>query len=320
MSIQPVILCGGSGTRLWPLSRELYPKQLINLVGDESLLQSTVRRLHGLPDCRPPQLICNEEHRFLVAEQMRQMNMEPGSILLEPEGKNTAPALTLAALSAKSGDDILLTMPADHVIRDVSVFHDAVTSGVKWLSTQPDTIVTFGIVPAGIETGYGYIQKARILEDGVFEVERFVEKPDYETAKGYVESGDFLWNSGIFMITAKAWLQQVEKLAPGMATVCQAAYEKRHEEHDFIRVHAETFSDCPADSIDYAVVEKTQNPIVVIPLDAGWSDVGAWSSLWEISEQDDNGNVIRGDVQIHDVEDSLLFADRRLVSAVGVRD
>ncbi len=321
MHIQPVILCGGSGTRLWPLSRDLYPKQLIELIGEGSLLQQTVTRVSGMGEhVRSPLFICNEEHRFLLAEQLREQQCYENSIMLEPVGRNTAPAMTLAALAAISKDDVLLVMPADHVIEDIPAFQQAVYTGADFLKNNDNGIITFGIVPTGIETGYGYIQKGVTDDKGVAAVQRFVEKPDFDTAKAYVESGQFLWNSGLFMVRASVWLEQAQQCCPDIIAACTKAYTARKEDHDFIRVDADLFAKSPSDSIDYAVIEKTQAPIGVIPMDAGWSDVGAWSSLWAISEQDEQGNVIKGDVQVHGVTNSLLFSSGRLLSAVGLND
>jgi len=328
-TIQPVILSGGSGSRLWPLSREHYPKQLLALVGKNSLLQDTVDRLQksgsGLT-VKNPVLVCNEEHRFLVAEQMRQIDISTNSIILESIGRNTAPALTLAALSIsqKGNDDIMLVMPADHVIRDVEGFHEAVSHGA--LLAGSGALVTFGIVPSHAETGYGYIKSGAAIEsDGnAFSVEKFVEKPDENTATAYLASGDYFWNSGIFMMKASVWLDAMKGFRSDISDVCCSAFEQGMKDHDFFRADAEIFKACPSDSIDYAVMEKAtidnQFSVSVIPIDVGWSDVGAWSSLWEVSERDQDGNVIKGDVATKDTKNSLLISEHRLVAGVGIED
>jgi len=314
MRLQPVILSGGSGTRLWPLSRELYPKQLLCLVGDGTMLQQTAARLVGLENVSAPLIVCNEEHRFLVAEQLREINVSAADIILEPIGRNTAPALTLAALAATAGgqDPLLLVMPADHVIRDVSVFQTAVREAVGL--AQDGRLVTFGIVPQGAETGYGYIRRGQGAE-----VSAFVEKPNAETAAAYLKSGDYLWNSGMFLVRASVWLDEVERHSPRIFKACQSAFADSHTDGDFRRVAKDAFVLCPSDSIDYAVMEKTDRAAVV-PLDAGWSDIGAWSALWQVSEQDSDGNVTQGDVVAHDTRNALLIAQHRLIGAVGIED
>ncbi len=334
MDLQPVILSGGSGTRLWPLSREHYPKQLLPLHGDDTMLQDTVLRLDGFSfsegTVNPPLVICNEEHRFLVAEQVRQLEKEYKKILLEPVGRNTAPALTLAALSIVTDDEdgMMLVMPADHVIQDKASFHRVVQKGFE--SASQGTLVTFGIVPTAPEIGYGYIKKGELqplqgIED-VFTLAAFVEKPDLARAESYLTSGEYLWNSGMFMMKATAWLAAIEKFNPDMAQACRTAYEKGAADSDFYRVDTEAFQRCPSDSIDYAVMERvTESNIddvtaVVIPLDAGWSDVGAWPALWEIGEQDENGNVIKGDVYAFNTKNTLALSESRLVAMVGLED
>ncbi|MDH3513969.1 MAG: mannose-1-phosphate guanylyltransferase/mannose-6-phosphate isomerase [Gammaproteobacteria bacterium] len=315
MKINPVILSGGSGTRLWPLSREHYPKQLLCLLGNQTLLQQTVARLDGMKDVAAPLLVCNEEHRFLIAEQLRQMGKSPADILLEPVGRNTAPALTIAtlALLKHAPEDVLmLVMPADHVIRDNSRFRDAVAKAAAL--AEKGHLVTFGIKPAGPETGYGYIKKG----DGDA-VAAFVEKPDRETAVRYVESGDYYWNSGMFMMLASAWIAELERLHPAMLESCRAAYEQGNRDSDFYRVNAQAFGSCLPNSIDYAVMEETDKAAMVA-LDAGWLDIGAWSSLWEASAQDAEGNVVQGDVYLHDTENTLLIAQHRFLAAVGLND
>lgn len=331
--IRPVVLCGGSGTRLWPLSREHYPKQLLCLVGSHTLLQQTISRLDGLDDVAEPLLVCNEEHRFLVAEQVRQIGRTPAEIILEPVGKNTAPAATLAALSLVKRDPraLMLVMPADHIIRDLTAFRQAIREGIRL--AQQDRLVTFGVVPAAPETGYGYIQRGRPLAEPAtanassddkcsptsYEISAFVEKPDAATAQRYIETGKYFWNSGMFLMRAGLWLEELQRHRPDILRVCQAAYEQGRRDGDFYRVGEQVFAACPSDSIDYAVMEKTDRA-AVITLDAGWSDIGAWSTLWQVSKQDAQGNVARGDVYVHDTENALLIAEHRLLAAVGLRD
>ena len=321
-----MILSGGSGTRLWPLSREQYPKQLLPLVGDESLLQATVRRMDGLPAVAEPLLVCNEEHRFVVAEQVRQLGRQ-GSVLLEPIGRNTAPALTLAALWAlRSGDPVLVVMPADHVILDGKAFRDAVQRAAAL--AELGMAVTFGITPDCAETGYGYIQRGAALTAtaGAFALARFVEKPNKETAQGYLESGDYLWNSGIFVMKASAWRSAIGVCRPDILSACEAALAEMKTDGDFVRVGKDVFAACPADSIDYAVMERITAGVAglpaaaVIPLTAGWSDVGAWDSLWKVVPKDADGNAFRGDVMLHGTTDTLAFSESRLVACVGVHD
>lgn len=335
MIIQPVILSGGSGTRLWPLSREHYPKQLLPLVGELTLLQETVHRLSGLPqeDIAPPLLVCNEEHRFLVAEQLRQLGERPSGIVLEPTGRNTAPALTLAALHTlrEAQDAVLLVMPADHVMQDRTAFQAAAREGQRW--AEQGVWVTFGIVPTRPETGYGYIRQGAAAraqaraqsQDAVSPhvVDSFVEKPDASTAGAYVESGEYLWNSGIFMMRASDWLSAIGTLRTDIAQACERAFTQGRADGEFWRVDATAFGACPSESIDYAVMEKLADigaQAVVVPLQAGWSDIGAWSTLWEISPKDEHGNAIRGDVITHATRNSLLMAQHRVVAAVGLED
>lgn len=328
--IQPVILSGGSGSRLWPLSREHYPKQLLALVGKNSLLQDTAARLQQSDNSKltvkNPVLVCNEEHRFLVAEQLRQMGIPSNRIILESVGRNTAPALTLAALaiSQKGNDDVMLVMPADHVIRDNEAFLDAVSKGAKL--ANDGGLITFGIVPSHAETGYGYIKSDMSAKGGgeAFSVEKFVEKPNAQTAARYLDSGDYYWNSGIFMMKASVWLKAVEDFRSDIGDVCRTAFDKGTEDHDFFRADGGIFNACPSDSIDYAVMEKAATderfPVAVIPIDVGWSDVGAWSSLWDVSERDEDGNVVKGDVATKDTKNSLLISEHRLVAGVGIED
>ncbi len=318
--IIPVILSGGAGTRLWPLSRELYPKQLLPLTSTHTMLQETVQRLAGLK-ASAPLVVCNEAHRFLVAEQLRQLGVSPLATILEPAGRNTAPAIALAAHAALKGsaaaaDPILLVLPADHVIRDVPAFQQAVHAALS--AAQAGQLATFGVVPRSPETGYGYIQRG--LQSGaVYRIARFVEKPDAARAGEFVKSGDYYWNSGMFMFGARRYLDELARFAPQIAQVCEAAFGAARADLDFTRVDAKTFEACPADSIDYAVMEKTADAVVV-PLDAGWSDVGSWSALHEASAADANGNVTHGDVISEDTHGSYLHAQSRLVAAVGLQD
>jgi mannose-1-phosphate guanylyltransferase/mannose-6-phosphate isomerase len=321
MLITPVILSGGSGTRLWPLSRELYPKQLLPLVGIRTMLQDTVTRLSGIDGIEAPLIVANDTHRFMIAEQMRQIGVKPVAIMLEPVGRNTAPAVAVAALYALSRrkDPVLLVLPADHVIKDVASFQAAVAAGGR-LAKQ-GRLITFGIVPTGPETGYGYIKKGKSLraKDSAYAVERFVEKPDLATATKYVSSGSYLWNSGMFMFRASAFLKELRRFAPAMLAACTKAYEASARDLDFLRLGKEAFAACPADSIDYAVMEKTVSA-AVISLDAGWSDVGSWASLWEVHPRDRSGNAIAGDVIATDMKNSLIHAGSRLVAAIGLKD
>lgn len=312
MLIHPVVLSGGSGTRLWPLSREHYPKQLLKLLGQHTLLQDTVSRVDGMADVAPPILICNEEHRFLIAEQLRQLNIAAAEIILEPAGRNTAPALTLAALalSRDNADALMLVMPADHVIRDVGDFQAAVQFGTAL--GRDGRLVTFGITPTAPETGYGYIRQGP-----GHDVQGFVEKPDAATARKYLASGEYCWNSGMFLMRASTWLAELERFQPEILQACRLAYERGRRDGDFYRVDAPAFESCSSNSIDYAVMEKTDRAAVVA-LNAGWSDIGAWSSLWQAAERDGHGNVVQGDVIVHEASNNLLMAQHRLLAAVGV--
>jgi mannose-1-phosphate guanylyltransferase/mannose-6-phosphate isomerase len=316
----PVILSGGAGTRLWPLSRELYPKQFLPLVGDVTMLQDTIQRLDGL-DAKGPIVVCNENHRFIVAEQLRQHAVVPTAIVLEPVGRNTAPAVAIAALAALKGqpasaDPLLLVLPADHLLRDVGAFQAAVRVGVE--SAQAGKLVTFGVIPDKPETGYGYIRRAAI-EATAYPIEEFVEKPDFVKAQEYVASGQYFWNSGMFLFGARRYLRELELHAPQMLASCRAAYAASSGDLDFTRLSTEEFSRCPSDSIDYAVMEKTRDAVVV-PLDAGWSDVGSWSALHESLDADGDGNVLRGDVVVEDSSGCYLYSSERLVATVGLQD
>ena len=319
MKIQPVILSGGSGTRLWPLSRKMFPKQFINLHGTRTMLQETLCRLDGL-DLAAPVVVCNEDHRFIVAEQLRQMEVSRPSILLEPVGRNTAPAIALAALheQASGGEDtLLLVLSADHVIPDAKAFRAAVEQAVE--PARQGRLATFGIVPDKAETGYGYIRKGGELSNSIHEIDRFVEKPDQATAEAYLESGDYLWNSGMFLFSAGAFLAELEQYHPEILAATRKAMQQEQRDLDFIRVDEEAFAACPAESIDYAVMEKTDRAVVV-PLDAGWNDIGSWSALWDVNDKDGQGNSIHGDVLLVDARNNLAMSESRLLAAVGVDD
>ena len=313
MSIVPVIMAGGSGTRLWPLSRAAHPKQFLRLHGEDTMLQATVKRLSGL-DIQASITICNEEHRFFVAEQLREID-KLGSIILEPVGRNTAPAIALAALTAKD-DPLLLVLAADHVIQDQDAFNAAVMRALP--HAEAGKLVTFGIVPSHPQTGYGYIKRGNDLGEG-FKVDEFVEKPSLEVAKGYISSGEYYWNSGMFLFRASRYLEELEKFRPDILEKCKLSMNKTKADLDFLRVHKETFESCPAESVDYAVMEKTSDAVVV-PMDAGWSDIGSWSSLWDISQKDEDGNSAHGDVILHNTYNSYVKTDRKLVAVIGVND
>ena len=328
MLIQPVVLSGGSGTRLWPLSREKYPKQLLPLIGEDSLLQATVRRVEGIAGVQvaAPMIVCNEEYRFVIAEQMRLMGKD-GPILLEPVGRNTAPALTLAALAAMrdGADPILLVMPADHVIQDTPAFQDVVRQGAAL--ADAGAVVTFGITPDSPETGYGYIQSGAALGQGsACRIARFVEKPDLATAQGYLDAGSYLWNSGLFMMRASVWLSAIGACRDDILSACRTAWAQGSADGSFLRVGKDAFAQCPADSIDYAVMEHiaagalTLPAGVVIPLAAGWSDVGAWDALWKVLAKDSEGNVAQGDVLLHGCRNTLALSAGRLLACIGVQD
>ena len=372
MTLYPVVLAGGSGTRLWPLSRESYPKQFLPLMGERTMVQDTLCRLDGMADIADPVVVCNEEHRFLLADQMRELARQPLAIVLEPVGRNTAPALTLAALRlAEVGrisyeDPVMLATPADHVIDDLKAFQTAVRAGLAY--AESGQIVTFGVVPDAPETGYGYIRRGRRLEeplnDGsgqtacprggerpngkappqvtVYAMSGFVEKPDLETAKAYLQTGDYLWNSGIFMMRVSVWLSTLERHRPDIVGACRDAYAKGDLDGDFFRPSVTEFTKCPSDSIDYAVMEGVAGALevngsacgplggrstpvasarcAVVPLDAGWSDIGAWSALWKSRRRDADGNVIEGDVYAHSTRDALLVARSRLLATVGLEN
>lgn len=314
-SIQPVILSGGSGTRLWPLSREAYPKQFLPLAGELTMLQATWQRVAPLA-ARGPLVIANEEHRFVAAEQLQQVGAEAAAIILEPVGRNTAPAIAVAALEASRGgtDALLLVLPSDHVITDEAAFRSAVQAAAS--AADAGKLVTFGIVPTGPETGYGYIKAAD--GQGVRAVERFVEKPDLETATGYVSSGQYYWNSGMFLFKASRYLRELERFQPEMLASSRQAWQQARRDADFTRLDKDAFTAVPSDSIDYAVMEKTADA-VVIPLDAGWNDVGSWTALRDVSQQDGDGNAHQGDVIAIDCRNTYAYA-QRLVALVGLDD
>jgi len=327
MNLQPVILCGGAGTRLWPLSREQYPKQLLALAGDDTLLQATARRVDKSLSVTggkvlAPIVVANEDYRFITAEQLRQAGVLPAAIVLEPVGRNTAPALALAALVALQADDtVLVVMPADHVITGVKAFRAAVAQGMA--HAEAGKVVTFGIRPTSPETGYGYIRAVKALagQDECREISAFTEKPDSSTAARYVSSGEYLWNSGIFMMRASVWLNQLQALRPEIVQACRAAFEARTPDRDFLRIGKDAFAGCPSDSIDYAVMEKLPAGLgVVIPLEAGWSDVGAWDALWHLGTRNADNNVLQGDVVTVDTRDTLAIAQSRLLALVGLED
>jgi len=316
--LTPVLLSGGVGSRLWPVSREAHPKQFLPLAGELTMLQETIRRTSGL-DAAPPLVVCNEEHRFMVAEQLRQLEVEAGALILEPVGRNTAPAVALAALQAVAPDPdaVLLVLPADHIISDVDAFVAAV--GKAHAPAREGRLMTFGVVPTAPETGYGYIKCGPALGDDLFELERFVEKPDEATACGYLEQGGYLWNSGMFLLGAQAYLDELQRLAPDMLASCRDAMAAATADMHFVRPDPAIFERCPADSIDYAVMEKTDRGGVV-SLDCGWSDVGAWSALWEVADRDPEGNVCRGDVILENSRGNYIRSDSRLVAATGVEN
>ncbi|EIV8652514.1 mannose-1-phosphate guanylyltransferase/mannose-6-phosphate isomerase [Vibrio parahaemolyticus] len=315
----PIILAGGTGSRLWPLSRKLYPKQFLKITGNSSMLQQTLARLQEL-EHKEPILICNEEHRFLAAEQLRSHNVEHSGIILEPCGRNTAPAVALAALRAIEGeqDSILLVLAADHLIKDDYIFCKTVEKAIPL--AESGKLVTFGIVPTKPETGYGYIRRGdKLSQHEAYSVDAFVEKPNLSVAKQYLNDGGYYWNSGMFMFKASRYLEELEKFRPDILNAVKSAYSGAHNDLDFIRLNENAFKKCPDESIDYAVMEKTSDA-VVCPLDAGWSDVGSWSSLWEVSAQDECMNVVRGDVLIENSARCYINSTNRLVATVGVED
>jgi mannose-1-phosphate guanylyltransferase len=313
VNISAVVMAGGSGTRLWPLSRAKHPKQFLALHGEDTMLQATVRRLSSL-DVKTSVTICNEEHRFFVAEQLREIN-SLGSIILEPIGKNTAPAIALAAFSTQD-DPLLLVLAADHVIQNDTKFIEAVTVAIPL--AESGKLVTFGIVPCEPHTGYGYIKRGEKQGDG-FVVDKFVEKPSVELAQQYITSGEYYWNSGMFLFRASRYLEELEKFRPDIYRACKASMVATQSDLDFLRINKEKFTECPSESIDYAVMENTADAVVV-PMDAGWSDIGSWSSLWDVSQKDTDGNTTHGDVMLHNSSNSYIRTDGKLVAAIGVDD
>jgi len=314
----PVILSGGAGTRLWPLSREMYPKQLLALTGKSTMLQDTATRLAGIAGALPPIVVCNEAHRFTVAEQLRALGLTPSGILLEPIGRNTAPAVALAALKAQEmdADATLVVAPADHVIRDARVFQSA--AGVAVDLAADGKLVTFGIVAHAPETGYGYIRRGE-GPGPAYPVAQFTEKPSLDVALQFVESGDYFWNSGMFVFKAGRYLSELAAFAPDILEATTLAYKAAKTDLDFVRIDVAEFQKCRGESIDYAVMEKTRDALV-LPLDAGWSDVGSWSSLFDALPADEEGNVLQGDVLVHDTHDCYVHSTHRLVTAVGMDD
>ncbi len=315
--IAPIILSGGSGTRLWPLSRKLHPKQFINLVNDTTLFQDTILRLPE--DVADPLIICNEDHRFLAAEQLRQIHKNSNGIILEPIGKNTAPAIALAALKfVNNGEDpLLLVLSADHLIQDTDAFHQSIKIAEEL--AEKDKLVTFGIVPDKAETGYGYIQADINNTTDSYNIQSFTEKPNQEDAQKYLDSGNYLWNSGMFMFKASIYLQELEKFEPEILTSCKKSCQTEYKDKDFIRLNNDEFRQCPEQSIDYGVMEHTEGAMVV-PLDANWSDIGSWDALWDAKNKDSNGNVSEGDVILNGVKNTYTYSSNRLVSAIGVSD
>jgi mannose-1-phosphate guanylyltransferase/mannose-6-phosphate isomerase len=317
--IHPVIMSGGAGSRLWPLSRQLYPKQLLPLAGERTMIQETAERVKGL-HFASPFVVCNQEHRFLIAEQLREDGVKDPTIVLEPVGRNTAPVAAIASLllAEKDPSALVLLMPADHVVEDKAAFAQAVE--IATAAAREGAIATFGIQPQGPETGYGYIQRGEAtLTKGAYRVKRFVEKPDRDTAQSYLDAGDYFWNSGIFMFRAKTYLDELEQFEPEIAAQCREAVAKGRKDLDFFRLDDEAFTASPSKSIDYAVMERTTHAVVV-PVDMGWSDVGSWQSLWEIAARDNAGNAKDGDVVALNVKNSYLRSEGPLVAAVGVED
>jgi len=319
MMIIPVILSGGSGTRLWPLSRKQCPKQYLPLVGDNTMLQETILRLSGLDNLVDPIIICNADHRFLVAEQCQQIDIKNPTILLEPVGRNTAPAIAAAALqSLKQIDDaVLLVLSADHVIQDVEAFHQAINIASN--QAQAGKLAIFGVVPTDANTGYGYIKSSKANNDGAYKVKEFVEKPDLQTAQTYLGQGNYLWNSGMFMFKAATLINELITHSPEIVTPVNDAVNNAEQDLDFIRLDKQAFESSPSDSIDYALMEKSNN-VVVVPLDAQWNDIGTWSALYDIGEKDSSGNVIQGDVFIEDTTNTYIQANHHMVATIGVQD
>ncbi|OCH58778.1 mannose-1-phosphate guanylyltransferase/mannose-6-phosphate isomerase [Vibrio splendidus] len=326
--IIPVIMAGGTGSRLWPLSRELYPKQFLKVTGEQSMLQQTFARLRGL-EHQAPLIICNEEHRFIAAEQTRLGGFDHSGIILEPVGRNTAPAIALAALQAleqvtdSEAEPILLVLAADHLIENQVAFQFSVNQALVY--AEAGQLVTFGVVPTSAETGYGYIKRGASQNDTAFKVDSFVEKPDLETAQDYLDSGEYYWNSGMFMFKASQYIEELKVHNPAMLEACEKAMSATQEDLDFVRVDKQSFQACPADSIDYAVMEPVCAPsgsgnLVVVPMDAGWSDVGSWSALWDVTEKDNNNNAHKGDVIAVKSMNNYVYAENKLIATVGVNN
>ena len=337
MNLHPVIFAGGSGTRLWPLSREFFPKPFLSITGSHTMFQETILRLDGIDDMAQPIVVCNEEHRFLVAEQARQIDHMPQSILLEPVGRNTAPALTLAALALEDQaqgdyDPLILAFPADHAIGDVGAFQSAVLIAARL--AMEDSIATLGVTPDSPHTGYGYMRRGAQLANSspskkgaAYELAEFVEKPDEATAKSMLDTEEYLWNSGMFIMRASAWLEELERFRPDIVQACRRAYDNGAEDGIFYRPEPQMFAECPADTVDYAVMERitasngdSPRHAVVVPMDAEWSDLGSWAAIMDISDKDTNGNVVRGDVYAHEMRNSMIHGQHRLVSVVGLED
>jgi len=317
MQIIPVILSGGSGTRLWPLSRKQYPKQYLPLAGDNTMLQETILRLSGLDSLLDPIILCNADHRFLVAEQCQQIDVTNPTILLEPVGRNTAPAIAAASLQSlkTSNDTVLLVLSADHVIQDIDAFHEAIN--IAYNQAQEGKLATFGIVPTGANTGYGYIKASKDDVNGAYKVEEFVEKPDLKTAEFYLEQGNYVWNSGMFMFKAEILIEELTVHSPGIVKAVGDAVNNATEDFDFIRLDKQAFESSPSDSIDYAIMEKSDN-VVVVPLDAKWNDIGSWSALYDIGAKDGSGNVLKGDVIAKDTTNTYIYASHHIITTVGV--
>ena len=319
--IHPVILSGGAGTRLWPMSRSLYPKQLLALTGARSLLQETALRVPGEAGFAPPLVVANEEHRFIIAEQLREIGVAAEALILEPVGRNTAPAAAVAALrlTERDPDALMLVMPSDHAIADLAAFRAAAERAAAAAATGH--LATFGIAPERAETGYGYIAKGEPLAglDGAFAVAGFVEKPDPATAERYASSGDYFWNSGIFLFPVGLYLGELERLRPDMLAACKKAVAGASVDADFVRLDKAAFADCPADSIDYAVMEHTERAAVV-PVAMGWSDLGSWDALWEMGDKDSGGNVLAGNAVAEATRNCYLRSEAGLVAAIGVED
>jgi len=317
MQIIPVILSGGSGTRLWPLSRKQYPKQYLPLASDNTMLQETILRLSGLDSLLDPIILCNADHRFLVAEQCQQIDVTNPTILLEPVGRNTAPAIAAASLQSlkTSNDTVLLVLSADHVIQDIDAFHEAIN--IAYNQAQEGKLATFGIVPTDANTGYGYIKASKDDVNGAYKVEEFVEKPDLKTAEFYLEQGNYVWNSGMFMFKAEILIEELTVHSPGIVKAVGDAVNNATEDFDFIRLDKQAFESSPSDSIDYAIMEKSDN-VVVVPLDAQWNDIGSWSALYDIGAKDDSGNVLKGDVIAKDTTNTYIYASHHIITTVGV--